>query len=291
MTIAVTGAGGFVGSAVLRLLEQTGQTALPFSRENLAQADFSGIETVIHCAALAHRSGAERPDPKTFDAVNYRLAVELAHRVREAGVKRFVFVSTIYTVAGNPPPLVPDMPLLPKAGDAYAGAKAQAEAALRTIERIEIVIARPVLIYGPGARANLKALMRLCDSALPLPFGAADNQRSFVSLQNVARALVCLATAPSEKVAGRVFHLAEPLPLSTRDLVSKARAAIGRPARLLSVPKWLMKLALVSIGKKGLYDQLFGDLVADGSAITRVGFDYLPGDAQIEAMARTATKT
>lgn len=291
MTIAVTGAGGFVGSAVLRLLEQTGQSALPLSRENLAQANFTGIEAIIHCAALAHRTGAQRPDPKTFDAVNHRLAIELAHQAREAGVKRFVFVSTIYAIAGNPQPLVPDMPLMPKEGDAYAGAKAQAEAALRTIEGIEMVIARPVLIYGPGARANLKALMRLCDSAVPLPFGAADNRRSFVSLQNVARALIFLATAPSEKVAGRVFHLAEPQPLSTRDLVSKARAAIGRPARLLPVPRWVMKVLLTATGKGGLYDQLFGDLVADGSAMTRAGFDYLPGDAQIEAMARTATKT
>ncbi len=291
MTIAVTGAGGFVGSAVLRLLEETGQSALLLSRENLAQANFTGIETVIHCAALAHRTGAERPDQKTFDAVNHRLAVELAHRARDAGVKRFVFVSTIYTVAGNPQPLVPDMPLLPKAGDAYASAKTQAEAALRTIEGIEMVIARPVLIYGPGARANLKALMRLCDSAVPLPFGNATNRRSFVSLQNVARALVFLATAPTEKVAGRVFHLAEPEPRSTLELVSKARASIGRPARLLPVPRWVMKVLLTALGKGSLYDQLFGDLVADGSAINKVGFDYLPGDAQIEAMAHTAIKT
>ncbi|MGU3400245.1 NAD-dependent epimerase/dehydratase family protein [Brucellaceae bacterium D45D] len=291
MTIAVTGAGGFVGSTVLQVLEEAGQSALPLSRHELAQADFSGIETVIHCAALAHRTGAERPDSKTFDAVNHRLAIELAYRAKEAGVKRFVFVSTIYTVAGNPPPLAPDMPLMPKEGDAYANAKAKAEVELRAIEGIEMVIARPVLIYGPGARANLKALMRLCDSALPLPFGAADNRRSFVSLQNVARALVFLATAPTEKVAGRVFHLAEPEPRSTRELVSKARAAMGRPARLLPVPKWLMKRALVSIGRQGLYDQLFGDLVADGSTMTRAGFDYQSGDAQIEAMARDAIKT
>ncbi|WP_343313995.1 NAD-dependent epimerase/dehydratase family protein [Brucella sp. BE17] len=290
MIVAVTGAGGFVGSAVLQALGQADHAALPLSRHDLSQANLSGVEAVIHCAALAHRTGAERPDPKAFDAINHRLAVELAHRARHAGVKRFVFVSTIYTIAGNPQPLEPDMPLMPKEGDAYASAKALAEAELLAMQGIEIVIARPVLIYGPGARANLNALMRLCHSALPLPFGAADNARSYVSLQNVARALVFLAKAPTEKVAGRVFHLAEPQPRSMRELVRKARAAMGRPARIIPVPKWLMRLALVSIGRQGLYDQLFGDLVADGSAMTKAGFDYLPGDKQIDAMARDAMR-
>jgi UDP-glucose 4-epimerase len=155
---------------------------------------------------------------------------------------------------------------------------------------IEIVIARPVLVYGPGARANLRALMKLCDSAFPLPFGMANNQRSFVSLQNAARALVFLSQAPAEKVAGRVFHLAEPKPRSTRELVSIARRAMGRPTRLVSVPPVLMRLLLTGLGKKGLYEQLFGDLTADTSSLIAAGFRYLPGDPHIEAMAIEAQK-
>ncbi len=117
------------------------------------------------------------------------------------------------------------MPLAPR--DDYGRAKAKAEADLREIGGIEIVIARPVLVYGPGARANLKALMKLCDSGLPLPFGLANNRRSFVSLENVARALVFLSTASAERVAGQVFHLAEPRSRSTRELVTKLRASWG----------------------------------------------------------------
>ncbi len=284
MKIAVTGAGGFIGSALTQMLIGEGHDVLPLSRNELSDPDFSSVETVIHCAALAHRTGAERPDADTFDAVNHRLAVELAANAKAAGVGRFVFVSTIYTIAGNPLPLTPDMPLKPR--DDYGRAKAKAEADLREINGIEIVIARPVLVYGPGARANLKALIKLCDSGLPLPFGLADNRRSLVSLENVARALTFLSVAPAEKVAGRVFHLAEPQPRSTKELVTKLRAALGKPVRLAPVPPVFMRLLLSVAGKSGLYDQLYGDLIADSSSLTEAGFDYLPGDRQLEAMAR-----
>ncbi|MBJ6131915.1 NAD-dependent epimerase/dehydratase family protein [Ochrobactrum sp. Q0168] len=290
MRIVVTGAGGFIGSAVARQLSQEGHQVTPLSRNDLADADFSGIETVVHCAALAHRTGAERPDADAFDAVNHRLTVELAARAKQAGVNRFIFVSTIYTIAGNPSPLTPEMPLAPRADDGYGRAKAKAEAALLAMTGIEIVIARPVLVYGPGARANLRALMKHCDGALPLPFGMANNRRSFVSLQNAARALAFLAQAPADKVAGRVFHLAEPKPRSTRELVSIARSAMGRPTRLLPVPPVLMRLLLTSLGKKGLYEQLFGDLTADTSSLIEAGFEYLPGDPQIAAMAVESQK-
>ena len=162
MKIAVTGAGGFIGNALTKMLLGEGHKVQPLSRNELSDPDFSGVQTVVHCAALAHRTGAERPDAATFDAINHRLAIELAIKAKAAGVRRFVFVSTIYTIAGNPLPLKPDMPLNPR--DDYGRAKAKAEADLREISGIEIVIARPVLVYGPGARANLKALIKLCNS-------------------------------------------------------------------------------------------------------------------------------
>ncbi len=287
MKVAVTGAGGFIGSAVLRELAGNGHDTLALSRDALLAPDFDGVDAVIHCAALAHRTGAERPQADEFDAVNHRLTVELAEKARQAGVRRFIFVSTIYTIAGNPSPLMSDMPLSPR--DDYGHAKAKAEAALLAMRGIEVVIARPVLVYGPDARANLRALMKLCDTGLPLPFGLADNRRSFVSLENVARALVFLVNAKKDQVSGQIFHLAEPEPRSTRELVSKARKAMGRPSRLLPVPAFLMKVLLTLVGRQTLYEQLFGDMVADTSSLLAIGFDYLPGDPQIAAMA-TATQ-
>ena len=288
MKVAVTGAGGFIGSAVLRELAGNGHDTLALSRDALLAPDFDGVDAVIHCAALAHRTGAERPQADEFDAVNHRLTVELAEKARQAGVRRFIFVSTIYTIAGNPSPLMPDMPFSPR--DDYGHAKAKAEAALLAMRGIEVVIARPVLVYGPDARANLRALMKLCDTGLPLPFGLANNRRSFVSLENVARALVFLVNAQKDQVSGQTFHLAEPEPRSTRELVSKARKAMGRPSRLLPVPAFLMKVLLTLVGRQTLYEQLFGDMVADTSSLLAIGFDYLPGDPQIAAMAIAAQK-
>jgi len=288
MKIAVTGATGFIGSAVLRQLASDGQDVVALSRNDLSSPDFSDVETIIHCAALAHRTGALRPQADEFDAVNHRLTVELAEKARQAGVRRFIFVSTIYTIADNPSPLMPDMPLAPR--DDYGHAKAKAETALLAMSGIEVVIARPVLVYGPDARANLRALMKLCDTGLPLPFGSANNRRSFVSLENVAHALAFLANARSDQVSGRIFHLAEPESRSTRELVSKARAAMGRPSRLVSVSAVCMKMLLMLVGKKTLFEQLFGDMVADTSSLLAIGFQYLPGDPQIAAMAKAAQK-
>jgi len=289
MRLAVTGASGFIGGAVVRQLSGEGHEAVVLSRRDLSEPDFTDVDMVIHCAALAHRTGAERPQADAFDEVNHRLTVTLAQKAKQAGVRRFIFVSTIYTIAGNPSPLTPDMPLAPR--DDYGRAKAKAEAALLQMTGIEVVIVRPVLVYGPDARANLRALMKLCDTALPLPFDLATNQRSFVSLENVARALTFLTTAQSDQVSGRIFHLAEPEPRSTRELVSKARTAMGRPPRLLPIPALVMKLMLTLLGKKALYEQLFGDMIADTSSLLALGFHYLPGDAQIAAMAKAAQKT
>ncbi|PWL18158.1 UDP-glucose 4-epimerase [Falsochrobactrum shanghaiense] len=290
MRVAVTGAGGFIGSALSRHLEESGHEVRRLSRSALSDPDFSSVETVIHCAALAHRTGSARPQADEFDAINHRLTVDLAQKARQAGVQRFIFVSTIYTVAGNPSPLTPDMKLAPRPGDDYGRAKAQAEAALVALDGIEIVIARPVLVYGPDARANLRALVRLCDSPLPLPFGLANNQRSLVSLENVVRALAFLAEAPAEKAAGKIFHLAEPQPRSTRELVIKIRVAQDRPSRLVPVPAILMKWLLTALGRKALYDQLYGDLIADSSSLMAAGFTYLPGDPHLAAMTRAASK-
>lgn len=289
MKVAVTGARGFIGGAVVQQLMGEGHETIGLSRDDLSDPDFAGVDTVIHCAALAHRTGAERPQADEFDAVNHHLTIDLAQKAKQSGVRRFIFVSTIYTVARNPLPLTPDMPLAPY--DDYGRAKAKAEIALLAMTGIEVVIARPVLVYGPDARANLRALMKLCDTALPLPFGLANNRRSFVSLENVARALAYLANAQSDQVSGKIFHLAEPQPRSIRELVSIARKAMDRPSRLLPVPAFAMKLLLSMLGKKTLYDQLFGDMIADTSSLLAVGFHYLPGDSQIAAMAKTAQRS
>lgn len=282
MKIAVTGAGGFIGSAVLAHLEQAGHQAVRITRDRLAKPDFSGVEAIIHCAGIAHKTGRNAADPAEMDAVNHHLVLSLAAQARDAGVSRFVFVSSINVVAGQPSPLTVNMPYHPLS--AYGEAKALAEQGLLKMQGIECVIARPALTYGAGAPGNLQSLLRLCDSRLLLPFGCADNQRSFVSLNNVVRGLEFLAQAQRSKVAGRIFHLADPLPLATKQLVTLFRQMMNRPRNLMPVPRFVMKAGLVLLGKQVMYEQLFENMIIDGHDLEEAGFRYADNTACLADM-------
>lgn len=279
MKIAVTGAGGFIGRRLMVHLAQQGHDLRQISRAELSQPDFSDIECVIHCAGIAHKNTF---DLTQLNAINHLLPLNLAEEARDSGVKRFIFVSTINVVAGNPSPLTINMPYNPLSS--YGQSKALAEQGLLKMQGIDVVIARPALVYGAGAPGNLRSLLRLCNSGLPLPFGRAENKRSFVALENVVRALEFMVQADSSRIAGKIFHLADPLPISTKQLVTNLRQRMSRPSRLVPVPRLLMKTGLTLLGKKALYQQLFEDLIIDGHDLKNAGFIYENGQADIAAM-------
>lgn len=284
MRIAVTGATGFVGSALVRNLAGSAHQPVPIDRAALAAPDFSTIDAVVHCAAIAHRRDVEAA---TIDAVNHRLAVDLAREAANQSVRRFVFVSSVAVIAGNTPPLRAGMP--PKPLDGYGASKAAAERDLLRIDGIDVVVARPALIYGPAAPGNLRALFRLAGMPVPLPFGDARNRRSLVSISNVARALTLLAT--DSRVAARsTWLLAEPQPFSTAGLVTTWRQAMRRPVWLLPVPRCRMVALMTAVGQGRRGEQLFGDLEIDGSAIEDFGFVYEDGHSDLEAMVKADRK-
>ncbi|MBX8814247.1 NAD-dependent epimerase/dehydratase family protein [Ochrobactrum sp. MR34] len=285
MKIAVTGAGGFIGRRLVVYLREQAHEVQIIARHELSEPDFSGVECVIHCAGIAHRSGKNAADPSEMDAVNHRLAVALAEQARTAGVKRFIFVSTINVVAGHPSPLTTDLSYRPLSDYGYT--KALAEQGLLKMQGIEIGIARPALVYGAGAPGNLRLLLKLCDSAVPLPFGCANNQRSFVSCNNVVRALEFMAQADQAQIDHRIFHLADPVLLSTKQLVTRLRQAMGKANRMVPVPRPLMKAGLTLLGKKAIYEQLFEDLIIDGNDLKAAGFTYHDGQPDMAAMADT----
>ncbi|HWD12490.1 MAG TPA: NAD-dependent epimerase/dehydratase family protein [Pseudochrobactrum sp.] len=285
MKIAVTGAGGFIGRRLVQHLCEHAHEVRIIARHELSEPDFSGVECVIHCAGIAHRSGSNAASPAEMDAVNHRLALVLAEQARAAGVKRFIFVSTINVVAGHPPPLTADLSYHPLSD--YGHTKALAEQGLLKMQGIEIGIARPALVYGAGAPGNLRLLLKLCDSVLPLPFGSANNQRSFVSLSNVVRALEFMARADRVQIDHRIFHLADPVALSTKQLVMMLRQAMGRANRMVPVPRRLMQAGLIPLGKKAMYEQLYEDLIIDGSDLEMAGFAYSDGQPDMTAMADT----
>jgi nucleoside-diphosphate-sugar epimerase len=201
----VSGAGGFVGSALvahLAVTEAPLRMGAPDWTEQLGTTNFEDA-TIFHLAARVH--GDDDDDPGFLhDNVDKTLA--LARAARRGGARRFVFLSSVKVNGEESRSHAFNRADKPAPQDAYARSKAQAEAGLAMIEGLDVVVVRSPLVYGPGVKGNLLALLRLCDSPWPLPFGALDNRRSFVHVDDLARLLIDCATHPD--AAGRTYFAA-----------------------------------------------------------------------------------
>ena len=158
----------------------------------------------------------------------------------------------------------------PAPEDAYGRSKRDAESALREVAQrtgLEVVIVRPPLVYGPGVRANLAALLRLADTPWPLPFASFDSPRSFIHVQDLARLLLACAASPA--AAGRTYIAAHPEPASTARVVTLMRAGLGRPRRLFAFPSSAVEAAAALVGQAGKARRLCRPLVGDPSAAQR----------------------
>lgn len=230
MKVAVTGASGFVGRWLCTALAASGHevraTSLRMPGEGL---ELAGAGAVVHLAALAHRRAAS---PARLRQANVELTRSVGAAAAAAGA-RMVFVSTV-KVHGEETsrPLTESSPLAP--ADDYARSKAQAEAALRSIPRLQYVVLRPPLVYGPHVKANFLALMRAIARGIPLPLASIQNRRSLVYVGNLADAIVrCLA---DPRAVGRTYLVSDGAALSTPALCRAIGAALGRPARLFPFP-------------------------------------------------------
>jgi nucleoside-diphosphate-sugar epimerase len=189
----------------------------------------------------------------------------LARQAAAAGVRRFVFVSSIkvngeatqpghpFTAGDAPAPL-----------DPYGISKMEAEQGLRQIAAetgIEVVIIRPPLVYGPGVKANFAAMMRWLRRGVPLPLGAIDNQRSLVALDNLADLIITCITHPA--AANQTFLVSDGQDVSTSELLRRMGRAMGRPARLLPVPAGLLELGAALVGRRDMAQRLCGCLQVD----------------------------
>jgi nucleoside-diphosphate-sugar epimerase len=297
--ILVTGAAGFVGRAVCERLARDGiavRAALrrapdlpvagaaesvvtgPLEACNDLPAALDGVDAVVHLAARAHVLHDRTPDPlAAYRAANADATARLAEAARAARVRRFVLMSSIKVngeAAGKDRPFTEADAPAPQ--DAYGIAKMEAEGALRDAaaapgSALEPVILRAPLVYGPGVRANMRALLRLCDSPWPLPFGGIDNRRSLLSLANLGDAVATALSHPA--AAGETFLLSDGEDVSTGELIRRLRAALGRPARLIPAPSAPMRVGLTLLGRRAAADRLFGSLAVDSSRIrTRLGW-------------------
>ncbi|MBV6661204.1 SDR family oxidoreductase [Pseudomonas yamanorum] len=284
-SVFLTGATGFVGSALLRrlvadsfsvtaavrsktLLDLDGVVTVPFqSFENTHwSSSLTGIDVVIHCAARVHVMNDNETDPlSAFRKVNVEGTLHLARQSAEAGVKRFIFISSI-KVNGEGTPLARPYTAddRPEPADPYGISKMEAENGLRelaVITGMEVVIIRPVLVYGPGVKANFLSMMRWLDRGVPLPFGAINNARSLVALDNLVDLIITSLTHPS--AANQTFLASDGEDLSTTQLLRRMANALGKPTRLLPVPSWMLSAVAIMLGKKSLSHRLCGSLRAD----------------------------
>ena len=284
--IALTGATGFIGQYLLRELPKRGYrirvllrrpTDMPLAagsaiigdltRPNNMSAALSGVDGVIHSAGLAHAmSGVPEDD---YRALNTAATVNLAQAAEKARVKRFVFLSSIRAQSGPTADHVLTEEMEPNPTDAYGRSKLEAEQGLAHLG-LDWVALRPVLVCGPDVRGNLAAMMKLARSPFPLPLGALKARRSLLSVDNLVEAVdrVLTASAPLR----RPFIVADGEPLTVPEMITAMRKGLGRRSGLLPVPTAFLETALKATGRAEWAQRLNGSLVADASALHRLGW-------------------
>ena len=284
--VLVTGGQGLVGKALaaraltegfkVRVSTRQKPTTTDRSLEYAQTTDLSSttdwspaleaIDTVVHCAARVHVMRDTVADPLTaFRAVNVQGTLNLARQAAAAGVKRFVFISSVKVNGESTEPgRAFNEADTSNPQDAYGLSKHEAEQGLRQLAAdtgIEVVIIRPPLVYGPGVKANFAALMRAVQRGWPLPLGAVHNQRSLVALSNLVDFIVTCISHP--QASNQTFLVSDGQDLSTTELVRGMARAAGVPARLLPVPVWALQAGATLLGEGDAVQRLCGNLQVD----------------------------
>lgn len=285
MNVLLTGASGFLGNRLAKALHSKQSVNLTAAVRRCIEIPAAHIEevqgldantdwstaltnqqVVIHAAARAHIMKDEVADPLAeYRRVNVDGTLNLARQASAAGVKRFVFISSIkvngeQTRQGQP--FTADDSSAPE--DAYGISKWEAEQGLQQLAAetgMEVVIIRSPLVYGLGLKGNFSSMIKLVDKALPLPLGAIHNQRSLVALDNLVDLIItCIDHSAA---ANQVFLAGDGQDLSTTQLLHGVAKAMGKPSRLIPVPAWLLMLGATLLGKKTMANRLLGSLQVD----------------------------
>lgn len=286
MLLALTGATGFIGQYLLRELPKRGYrlrvllrrpTSVPMpttsaiigdlARPQNMSAAMEGVDAVIHSAGIAHAmSGVPEDD---YRALNTEATIGLARAAQRAGAKRFVFLSSIRAQCGPMADTVQTEAVEPRPTDAYGKSKLAAERGLAELD-LDWVSLRAVLVYGPGAKGNMAQLTRLARSHFPLPLGSLRARRSLLALENLLAAIEAVLAAPG--TLQRAFIAADPQALTVAEMIAAMRRGLGRQANVFPLPAALFQLLLRAAGREEIYQRLSGSLVADPSALVRLGW-------------------
>ena len=308
--ILVTGASGFVGQALVahlvgldsnevvammraspanRLAGARYVAAGDMTAGRLGAATLEGVEVIVHAAARVHVLNDDKAKSAIeFDRVNVTATLELAHQAVAAGVRRFVFLSSIgvngvqtdigkpFTEADPPNPHNP-----------YADSKLKAEQGLLLLSEqsgLELVIIRPPLVYGPGVRANFAALMRAVQRGWPLPLACVHNLRSMVAMDNLLSFIATCVDHP--QAANTTFLVSDGQDISSPDLVRGLAQALGVAARLVPVPVSALQFVGRAFGRGDVIQRVCGNLRVDISKARRV-LAWQPPVSMEEGLRRT----
>lgn len=307
--VLVTGAAGFIGKSLCNQIHRLKirviaadrfATQLSEGLESIPVGTIDGettwidalrdVDLVIHLAARVHVMHDADIDPLAkFRAVNVDGTLNLARQAAETGVRRFIFLSSI-KVNGEQTLPGKQFTELDKATpqDAYAISKWEAEQGLLKIaqkSRMEVVIIRPPLVYGPGVKANFLTMMRWLHKGIPLPLGAIHNQRSLVALDNLVDLIITCLDHPA--AANQVFLAGDGEDLSTSELLRRLGLAMGKPVRLLPVPVGLLKSGAALLGKSDMAQRLCESLQVDISKARNL-LGWNPPISVDEGLRRTA---
>jgi nucleoside-diphosphate-sugar epimerase len=296
MKVLVTGANGFVGSALTHALTAQEHQVLAQVRDlpslskseqtiiyphrliadlndiSAFQDHLKGLDAIVHCAARVHQVHESAANLLSeYRRVNTQATLNLARAAAQSGVKRLVFLSSVKVNGEFTAPGQPFSSLQAAPQDPYGISKWEAEQGLQEIAAqtgLEVVIIRPPLVYGPGVKANFLTMMQWLQRGIPLPLGAIRNQRSLVALPNLVDFVALCLTHP--RATNQSFMVSDQQDVSTTELLRGLGAALGRPAHLLPLPHQLLEASLKIIGKSGIAQRLLSDLTVDATPATQL---------------------
>jgi UDP-glucose 4-epimerase len=284
--LALTGGTGFIGQHLLRALTRRGYqvrvllrrpTMLPADctsavigdiarPQNMAQA-LADVDAIIHSAGLSVAASGRPEDD--YRVLNVEATIGLARAAQRAGVRRFVFVSSLRAQAGASDPRILTEEMEPQPTDAFGRSKLAAEQGLATVG-LDWVALRLATVYGPGVTGNMARLIQLARSPWPLPFGALTARRSLLSLDNLADAVDCVLKV--DDTLRRVLITADPQPLTIGEMVAAMRRGLNRRPGIVPVPSSILAATLRATGRAEAYERIAEPLVADPSALLRLGW-------------------